>query len=286
MKFVWPVSEIMRNTMVRMRYTFLLIFNIANVMFVSLLARITVDPSAEDENIEDLMLLLSLLNALISKNYFDIESENEEEQALNETQATEVCVFGIQYVLPLITLDLLKYPTLCGKYYQTITFFIETKSHKVCSLQPELLNSILRSIELGLRSFGLEVQSTCLEFLQILANTVRLDQNPHSFVYGALMPFLRMVLEMIVNQDIGSDNKNVCSSALFALIHCYREQYVTIVQSLLQSLASVEQAERLSKEFIALTNNLDLTGNVNRLVQNQFAERYEKFIANISFMFN
>lgn len=244
------------------------------------------DPTAEDENMEDLVLLLNLLNALISKNYFDVESENEEEQAINERQATEVCVFGIQYILPLITLDLLKYPTLCGKYYQTITFFVETKSHKVCSLQPELLNSILRSIELGLRSFGLEIQSTCLEFLQILANTVRLDQNPNSFIYSALMPFLRMLLEMIINQDVGTDNKNVCSSALFALIHCYRDHYMAIVQSLLQSLPNAEHAERLSNEFIALTNNLDLSGNVNRLIQNQFSERYEKFMANISFMFN
>lgn len=248
--------------------------------------RVTADPNAEEENLEDLLLLLNLLNCLLSKNYFDVDSDDEEEQALNKEQATEVCIFGFQYIMPLITLDLLKYPTLCCKYYQTITFFVETKAHKVCKLQPELLNSMLRSVELGLRSFGLEVQSICLDFLQIMAYTVRSDQNQQSFIYNALMPFLRMVFEMIINQEIGTDNKNECASALFALIFCYSDHYMAIVQNLLQSLPNPENAERLSKEFITLTDNLDLMSNIDRITQNQFIDRYEKFVVNISFMHN
>lgn len=244
-------------------------------------ARITLETTAEDESLEDLLLLLNLLNCLLSKNYFDIDGNDEEEHAIN---ATEVCIFGFQYIMPLITLDLLKYPTLCCKYYQTITFFVETKSHKICVLQPELLNSMLQSIQLGLRSFGLEVQSTCFEFLQIMATTVHFDRNPNSYMYSALMPFLRMTLEMIINQEVGTDNKSECSGALFTLICCYRDHYMAIVQNLLQALPNPENAERLSKEFIALTHNLDLINN--RATQNQFLERYEKFIVNISFMYN
>lgn len=241
--------------------------------------RVTNEATSEDDNLEDLMLLLTLINHLLSKNFFDVEDE--EEQNVN---ATEVCIFGFQYIMPMITLDLLKYPMLCCKYYQTITFFVETKSHKVCVMQPELLNAMFRSIELGLRSFGLEIQSTCFEFLQIMATTVHYDRNPQSYMYGALMPFLRMVLEMIIMQEVGSDNKNECSTALFTMICCYRDQYTQIVQSLLQSLPHPENAERLSKEFIALTVNMELINN--RTTQNQFHERYEKFIVNISFMYN
>lgn len=243
--------------------------------------RVTSEVTAEDDSLEDLLLLLSLLNCLLSKNYFDIDGNDEEDNAIN---ATEVCVFGFQYIMPLITLDLLKYPALCCKYYQTITFFVETKSHKVCVLQPDLLNAMFRSIELGLRSFGLEIQSICFEFLQIMATTVHFDRNPQSYMYGALMPFLQMVLEMIITQEVGADNKNECSTALFALICCYRDHYMQIVQNLLQSLPHPENAERLSKEFVALTQNLDLINN--RVSQNQFHERYEKFIVNISFLYN
>lgn len=244
-------------------------------------SRITSDVTAEDDSLEDLMLLLNIINSMLSKNYFDIDGNDEEEQSIN---AAEVCIFSLQYLMPLISIDLLKYPTFCGKYYQTITFFVETKAYKVCMLQPELLNNMLRSVELGLRSFGLEIQSTCFDFLQIMATTVYYDRNQTSYMYGVLMPFLRLILEMIITQEVGSDNKNECSSALFTLICCYKDQYVQIVQGILQTLPNADNAEKLSKEFETLTNNLDLVNN--RIKQSQFLERYEKFIVNISFMYN
>lgn len=249
--------------------------------------RVSTEVTAEDESMEDLMLLLNLLNALLSKNYFDVDGDDGEEQAASKEQATEVCILGLQYIMPLITLDMLKHPTLCCKYYKTLTFFIETKSQKVCGLQPELLRSMLQSVELGLRSFGLEVQSTCLEFLHIIADTVRFSQSsPQSYLYSSLMPFLRMVLEMIINQEIGTDNKIETANALFALIFCYNEHYGAIVQNLLQSIPDVGRAERLSKELVTLTANWDLTRAIDRIIQNQFADRYEKFVVNISFMYN
>lgn len=52
------------------------------------------------------MLLLNLLNALLSKNYFDVDNDDDEEQqALNRGQATEVCILGLQYIMPLITVS-------------------------------------------------------------------------------------------------------------------------------------------------------------------------------------
>lgn len=237
--------------------------------------------TAEEESMEDLLLLLKLLNALLSKNYFDVGNEDEQEQSTN------VCILGLQYIIPMITLDMLKHPLLCCRYYKTITFFIEIKSQKVCALPPELLNPMLQSVEMGLRSFGLEVQSICFEFLHIIADTVRFEQNKsQSYLYNAVMPFLRMTLEMIINQEVGFDNKTDCANALFSLIFCYHTHYGEIVQNLLQSIPDVGNAERLSKELASLTVNWDLTRAIDRVVQLQFADRYEKFIVNISFMFN
>lgn len=244
-------------------------------------SRITSEITAEDDSLEDLMLLLNLINSLLSKNYFDMDGTEEDEHAIN---AAEVCIFGLQYIMPLISLDLLKYPTFCCKYYQTITFFVETKSHKVCVLQPELLNNMLRSVELGLRSFGLEIQSICFDFLQIMATTVYYDRNQNSFMFNALLPFVRQVLEMIIMQEVGADNKNECSTALFTLICCYKEHYVRVVEMILSSLPNDENTTKLSKEFVMLTHNLELVNN--RIKQSQFHERFEKFIVNISFLFH
>lgn len=243
------------------------------------------DPTAEEESLEDLMLLLNLINSLLSKNYFDVD-DDEDEQALHKEKSTEVCIFGFQYIMGLMTMDMLRYPDLCCKYYQTLTFFVDTKSHRVCSLEPQLFTSMLQSVQLGLQAFGMEVQSHCLEFLQLVANAVRSDKNEHTFAYSALLPFLRVILEMILNQNISSDNRNECAHALFALIYCYPNQYAVIVQELLQLLPNAEHVERLSKEFNLLIDRLNLQGTIERLGQNQYIDRYEKFTINIAFLFD
>lgn len=144
---------------------------------------------------------------------------------------------------------------------------------------------MLQSIELGLHSFGIDVQATCFEFLQIMASIVYTNQNPDTYIYTALMPFLRIVIEMILTQKCCSDNKTDCSKALFALICCYKDYYGQIVQMILQqSQASAEHVERLSKEFTDLTANMDLRNN--RIRQNLFFDRFDKFLTNIAFMFN
>lgn len=88
---------------------------------------VSLEKTAEEDSLEDLLLLLKMLHHLMSKNFFDDSEESES----TTVDAAEVCVFGFQHVMPLITMDLLKYPELCLTYYQTITFFIESKSHKV-----------------------------------------------------------------------------------------------------------------------------------------------------------
>lgn len=242
------------------------------------------DQNSEDESVEDLMLLMSLLNCLLSKNYFDVNESDDEIQY--KERATEVCIVGFQYIIGLITLDMLRYPDLCCKYYQTLTFFVDTKSHKLATLPPTLLTPMLQSVELGLRSFGLEVQAHCLEFVQLVAQTVRTNADNQSFLYNSLLSFVRIIFDLIVNQEISTDNRTECSNAVFHLIYCYPEQYGRVVEHLLEALPNRDHAERLGKEFTTLTEKLNLRGNADRYAQNRFVEHYEKFIVNISFMYD
>lgn len=83
---------------------------------------------------------------------------------------------------------------------------------------------------------------------------------------------------------MSSDNKNECSKALFSLICAYKDRYVQILQQIIQARSNGEHGERLSKEFEELTRGIDLV--VNRTNQNMFIERFEKFVVNISFIYN
>lgn len=116
-----------------------------------------------------------------------------------------------------------------------------------------------------------------------MANTVYLDQNPTSYMFGALSPFLKYIIEMVLGQQVGSENNVECGKALFSLMCVYKEQYVTVVQSLIQSQKSQENAERLQKEFTDLTHNIELINN--RMTQFKFSEKFDKFLANIGFLF-
>lgn len=95
--------------------------------------RVSLEATGEEDRLQDLMLLLQLMNHLLSKNFMDFGSDSPSSDSANQIQidAAEVVVYGLESILPLISPDLLLYPNFCLQYYQTITFFLETKSHKV-----------------------------------------------------------------------------------------------------------------------------------------------------------
>lgn len=244
-------------------------------------SRVNLEATGEEDRVQDLLLLLKLMNHLLSKCYLDFVDDEENQNMIG---TAEVVVFGLQNILPLITSDLLLYPNFCLQFYQTITFFFETKSHTICTLQPDFLQYIFQSIQLGLTNFSPEVQSLCLDFLQIMANTVYTDQNPESFMYNALGPFLKVLLEIILGQQLVTENKVECSKALFGLICVYKEQYVPIMKEVISvQRRSSTDIERLEKEFIDLTNNVNFTNQ--RAGQFKFIDKFEKFWVNIGFLF-
>lgn len=64
--------------------------------------------------------------------------------------ATEVVLFGLTVVIPLMDTSLLQFPSLCTQYYKLLAFISELRPDKVLELPANLLNMILSSIELSL----------------------------------------------------------------------------------------------------------------------------------------
>lgn len=90
--------------------------------------RVSLDTANQDSDPVDLILILKLINHLTSKLLFTDDFAGSDE---TNAQSSEICIFGITHIVPLITIDLIKYPDLCMQYYSTITSFIEEKSHIV-----------------------------------------------------------------------------------------------------------------------------------------------------------
>jgi hypothetical protein len=106
--------------------------------------------------------------------------------------AADVCLYGLNIIMPLMTVDLLKFPSLCMQYFKMITFVCEIYPDKVCQLPVDLLKNLLNSIELGLTTFGQDVIVLCTDFIQVLGAHVYCSSLQNTAVYEALRPLLKV----------------------------------------------------------------------------------------------
>jgi hypothetical protein len=119
------------------------------------------------------------------------DSSSEGEQTVT---AADVCLYGLNIIMPLMTVDLLKFPALCIQYFKMITFVCEIYPDKVCQLPVDLLKNLLSSIELGLTTFGQDVIVLCSDFIQVLGTHIYCSNLQGAPVYEALRPLLKVIL--------------------------------------------------------------------------------------------
>lgn len=144
------------------------------------------------------------------------------------------------------------------------------------------MTSILQSTTLGLNSFGIEIQAICLEIVNLMATTVYYDQNPESFLFSALMPFVRQIFDIILSHEIDSDNRTECCRAVFTLFCVYRSRFGEILDMLLEAQPTPQRREFLHKELSNMVRIEHLYNN--RGSHLQFTSRFERFMANLSSM--
>ena len=110
----------------------------------------TVDKEAEEEQYRDLLLLMELLTNLLSKvvwsvsksdsqvifhqDFIDLAPPESSSDTTETVTAADVCLFGLNIIMPLMSAELLKFPNLCLQYFRTITFVCEIYPEKVSHL--------------------------------------------------------------------------------------------------------------------------------------------------------
>ena len=91
----------------------------------------TVDKEAEEEQYRDLLLLMELLTNLLSKDFIDLSPPDSGPESGETVTAADVCLYGLNIIMPLMSAELLKFPNLCLQYFKTITFVCEIYPEKV-----------------------------------------------------------------------------------------------------------------------------------------------------------
>ncbi|PNF16845.1 hypothetical protein B7P43_G16786 [Cryptotermes secundus] len=241
--------------------------------------RLSLESAAEEETFRDILLLMELLTNLLSKDFIDLSPPDGSSEGEQTVTAGDVCLYGLNIIMPLMTVDLLKFPSLCTQYFKMITFVCEIYPDKVCQLPMGLLKNLLSSIELGLTTYGQDVIVLCSDFIQVLGTHIYRSNLQGSPVYETLRPLLKLLMNLILTHQINSDLLPNTSSALYVLICCYQDDYQHLVQGLLDSHQDQLVAERLAKAFTELTSNITL--NIERQNRIKFRDSFDKFIVNV-----
>ncbi|KAM7308857.1 exportin-4 [Ixodes scapularis] len=243
--------------------------------------RFSVEVAAEESHCQDLGELLELLTELLSKDFLHMGPPSSPQGALQPEPvcASTVVLEGLQLLLPLLSAQLLQFPSLCLQYFKLVALVGELHPSKVCQLPEGLLQALLSSIRLGLTSFSAEVCGLCLDLVAVLAMEVHRQQLQATPMGHALQPFLRLLLEMVLLQPLDSELTLVAGGALFALLCCYREHFEQLGQALVSSQADAEVGQRLAQALATLTRAQPLS--LDRPSRLRFRDAFEAFVTDV-----
>ncbi|CAG9772928.1 unnamed protein product [Ceutorhynchus assimilis] len=239
--------------------------------------RLSTESFAEESSCQDLSLVLDLLTFILSKDCIDLCANSNNEEIT--VTASDISLFGLKFIMPLMTLELLKFPNLCTQFYRLLVLVNDIYPEKIVSLPEDMMCQLLRSIEVGLTNFGTDTVQTCLDFIQGMASYLFRHQTFDTPFALALKPFLKLLMDLVLSYQISMDMFSSASTTIYTLICCYQEEYQMLVQTLIQSQPDSLTAERLATAFTNLTLNVPL--NCERRPKLKFRDSFDKFIANV-----
>ncbi|XP_058247796.1 exportin-4 [Hemibagrus wyckioides] len=251
------------------------------------LGRKRLDVAAEEDQYQDLLLIMELLTNLLSKEFIDFSDTDEvfrgQEQSSGggrTVSAADVVLFGVNIVLPLMSQDLLKFPSLCNQYYKLITFICEIFPEKIPQLPEELFKSLMFSLELGMTSMSSEISQLCLESLSPLAEQCAKTQEKDSPLFIATRHFLKLVFDMLVLQKHNTEMTVAAGEALYTLVCLHQTEYSELVETLLSSQRDAVIYQRLADAFNTLTAS-STPPTMDRKQKVAFLKSLEEFVANV-----
>ncbi|XP_064473290.1 exportin-4-like [Ornithodoros turicata] len=256
--------------------------------------KVTVEASAEENQYQDVLDLMELLMELLSKDFCQfppptimlgpgqlLVMSRPESGDEPQTCASDVALYGLNILMPIMSIELLKFPSLCLQYFKLVTLIGEIYPNKICQLPENLFQNLMSSIQIGLTQFTAEVSSICLDFLSVLGIHVYKAKLFGSQAHHALEPFLKMVLEMVLLQPLDAELTQTAGNALFTLICCFHEQFQELGRVLVASQADAATGERLARALQALGLNSGTPPAPDRAQRMRFRENFETFVADV-----
>lgn len=109
--------------------------------------------------------------------------------------AVDVCLFGVRTIMPLMTAELLRFPTLCQQYYKMVCFAAEIYPERVATLPEDQLSYLVGSVHMGFTAFGPDISSLCCDFVFVLCQ--HLHSNMEQLASSPCREMLHPILKVL-----------------------------------------------------------------------------------------
>lgn len=245
--------------------------------------KLTIDPSAEEAQYQDILDLVHLLGEVLLKDimgFLPDVARDAETRVGDQLTVADVAFHGLNFLMPLMTPELLRFPTLCSKYFSFVNIVGEMYRGRMYELPEPLLVNIFGTVHLGLTDFTPDVASSCLDFVSGFAlNIIQSQGQTPPVVHQLMQPFLRLILEMTLLQPLDSDLTTMAGSAVFPLMCCYPNLYKELVESMVNSQTDEALKQRLAEAFSQLTESVQMVPDRHNRVK--FRTAFETFTTKV-----
>uniref|UniRef100_A0AAV1V311 Exportin-4 n=1 Tax=Peronospora matthiolae TaxID=2874970 RepID=A0AAV1V311_9STRA len=265
------------------------------------LGKKSMQDGTEEENYDDLLALLTLLSHLVSKDFIDFSedatTEQEQKDASGASSVVADVVFsGLSQVIPLMTEQLLTYPSLSKQYFTLVSYMVEVYAEKLLSLSSDLFQMLLHSLLVGMRHVSVDVVRNSFQALDELVSyhwKAQQGQKPGLAVHyqqrpGMFMVFLRTIFRMVLFEDYDPVILDACASPLYPLILIEQARYSTLAEEIVHEQENLDATnqQRLASAFVVLISFLSpgdiATGTATtRKMRRQFKTNLYAFVAEV-----
>ncbi|KAK0168912.1 hypothetical protein PV327_002668 [Microctonus hyperodae] len=244
--------------------------------------RVSVDTTDEENTFQDIVVFMRLLRELLTTNSPTCSdlSGNGSEQNFN-TSSADVFVAGLNVIMPMMTMELLKFPSLCNEYYQMISRLSTVNPNKICNLQGDLHRQLMNSIELGLVSFDSEITEICCHIIKNVAEHIAENISADQPNYQMMAPFMNLLMNLILSRRIDCNLVSNVGSTLFCLMYCYHEEFIKLVAEFLVAQPNPEIAGKWTSAFANLTADIQFPVHGQSVALMKFRKNFEEFIVNV-----
>uniref|UniRef100_A0A915ATK0 Exportin-4 n=1 Tax=Parascaris univalens TaxID=6257 RepID=A0A915ATK0_PARUN len=228
----------------------------------------------DEDKAADLLLFLDILGNIMSKDTLLFASLGD----MDASNGSRTAFIGLEMLLPLMSEDFLKLPTLCVKFYNLLLYFSEMAPEYLAMMPEQMLISVMECIRRGLQChFGQEVALISVETLNEMARYFSQDRHSKPHIIMHLSSLVEDVFTTCLEFSCQVDVFNEATFALYALICCNRAAFEAVAMKLLAKEQNAAARSQLEGAFSDLLSGG--TVNTTRKEAREFRDRFERFLS-------